>query len=323
MKNKDIAEALNISPSTVSKALNGAFDVSEETRKMVLDFASKNQVKRCEKQLNRKKRKLAFIYDNVTSLRQSNIFSYISMYFEKEAFQNNFEVINIHADDVIPNYDTFMKQNNIDGAFICGLNNSSDLLTNLRNTEIPTILYDNSIEGKKISTICSENIETIKNIVELLVKEGSRKIGFIHGDINSQAANERFAGYIVGLHQANIKYDDDLVVYGSFEEKSGREAMKKLLNQNVDAVVASSDLIAIGAIRELVEKNIKIPEQVSVTGYDDIDISSYITPSLTTVRQKFEEIGERAFNMLVSLFNNKMPQHIVVKGDIIKRASTK
>lgn len=324
MKNKDIAKALNISPSTVSKALNGAFDISDETRKMVLDYAYNNGYKTKDERIyTKKKRKLAFIFDNVTSLRQSNIFSFISMAFEKNAYKNNFEVINIHANDVTPSYDEFIEANNFDGAFICGLNKSSKLLRQIATTEVPTILYDNTIEGKKISTICSENIETIKELVIMLADTGATRIGFIHGDTDSQVANERFAGYIIGLHKAKLKFDDDLVIYGSFDEKSGREAAKKLLAANCDAIVASSDLIAIGVIRELTENQVQIPKQIQVAGYDDIDISSYITPSLTTVRQQFEQIGEKAFTMLLSLFNNRLPQHIIVKGEIIKRQSTK
>ena len=148
------------------------------------------------------------------------------MAFEKNAYKNNFEVINIHASDVMPSYDELITANNFDGAFICGLNKSSNLLKQIANNEVPTILYDNTLEGKKISTICYENIETIKELVTMLADTGATKIGFIHGNIDSQAANERFAGYIIGLHKAKIQFDDNLVIYGSFNEESGREAAK-------------------------------------------------------------------------------------------------
>lgn len=320
MKIKDIAKELHLSVSTVSKALNGAFDVSKETKQMVLAYAKAHGYKSRDERLTVKIiRRLCFIYDNVTA--QSNIIMPLGLSFSNYARNKNFEVIQVDLKNITTSYNEFMQQNNFDGAFIAGLNYKSPLLNELKNTAYPTVLYDNILVGDMVATIHNENINTIAKIVEILKQNNHTKIGFIHGDKNSFVSNERFAGYIIGQTMNNIDYNPKYVYYGDFTENSGREAAKYFITTDVTAIICASDLMAIGLIRGLEKEGLRVPKDISVTGYDDLDVAKYIKPSLTTVKQDLNLIGEKAFTLLASILMNRSSQRLVISGEIMERES--
>jgi LacI family transcriptional regulator len=324
MKIKDIANALHLSVSTVSKALNGAFDVSKETKEQVLEYAKLHGYKSRDERLTVKKvRRLCYIYDYVgTESTNNSIIMPLLQPFSKYARDNNFEVVQIPVSMINDSYSKFMKENNFDGAFIAGLNETSPLLEELKNTDIPTVLYDNVLLGEKVATINNESINTIRKIVNMLYNDGHRKIGFIHGDKYSFVSNERFAGYITGQIMNDIDYDPKYVYFGSFSEETGYEAARYFAQTDVTAIVCASDIIAIGLIKGLNEEGLRVPHDISVTGYDDLDISKYVTPALTTVKQDLDLIGEKALSTLLSMMMNRSSQRIVINGDIIVRGST-
>lgn len=320
LKIKDIAKELHLSVSTVSKALNGAFDVSKETKQMVITYAKAHGYKSRDERLTVKSiRRLCFIYDNVTS--QSNIIMPLGLSFTNYARKNNFEVIQVDIKSITTSYNEFMQQNNFDGAFMAGLNYKSPLLNEIKNTVYPTVLYDNIIIGDMVATIHNENINTIAKLVELLKQNNHTKIGFIHGDKNSFVSNERFAGYIIGQTMNDIQYNPEYVYYGNFTETSGFEAAKYFITTDVTAIICASDLMALGLIRGLEAEGVHVPKDISVTGYDDLDFAKYIKPGLTTVKQDLDLIGEKAFTLLTSILMNRSSQRLVISGEIIERDS--
>ncbi|MDE7161449.1 MAG: LacI family transcriptional regulator [Anaeroplasmataceae bacterium] len=322
MKIKDIAKELHLSVSTVSKALNGAFDVSKETKQMVLAYAKEHGYKSRDERLTAKTlRRLCFIFDNVNSTNQSSIIMSLGLAFSYYARKNNFEVIQTPIESITSSYNDFMKENNFDGAFIAGLNYKSPLLMELKNAAYPTVLYDNIMLGDMIATIHNENINTIAKVIELLKQQGHTKIGFIHGDKNSFVSNERFAGYIIGQVMNDMEYHPEYVYFGEFTEQSGLEAASYFMHTDITAIVCASDLIAIGLIRGLEANGIKVPEDISVTGYDDLDISKYVKPALTTIRQDLDLIGEKAFVLLTNILMNRSSQRIVISGELMVRDS--
>lgn len=322
MKIKDIANELHLSVSTVSKALNGAFDVSKETKQMVLAYAKAHGYKSRDERLKVKTiRRLCFIYDNVNSTSQSNIIIPLGLAFSNYARRNNFEVVQTPIETIKRSYNEFMKENNFDGAFIAGLNYKSPLLAELKNAVYPTVLYDNVMLGDMIATIHNENINTITKIIQLLKEHGHSKIGFIHGDKNSFVSNERFAGYIIGQVMNGMEYYPEYVYYGEFTERAGLEAAAYFIRTDVTAIICASDLIAIGLIRGLEANGIHVPRDISVTGYDDLDISKYVKPALTTIKQDLDLIGEKAFILLTSILMNRSSQRIVISGELMIRDS--
>lgn len=322
MKVKDIANELHLSISTVSKALNGAFDVSEDTKKLVLDYAKAHGYKFRGEKLNVKNiRRLVMLYDNVNAANQSNIITPLALTFSKYARTQNFEVVYLNIDSIKGSYDQFMKKNSFDGAFIAGLNYKSPILEELKHTSIPTVLYDNVLTGEKIATINNENINTIAKLVTILRQNNHTKIGFIHGDRNSFVSNERFAGYIIGQGMNGLEYNPKYVFYGSFSKEAGEEAACYFYNTDVTAIICCSDIIAIGLIGGLEKVGLKVPKDISVTGYDDLDIAKYFKPSITTVKQDVNSIAEKALTLLTTMMMNRSSQRLIIDGEIIIRES--
>ena len=322
MKIKDIANELHLSVSTVSKALNGAFDISKETKELVLAYAKKHGYKSKEERLTvKKKRRLCFLFIDINNPIHNNVFFALASAFTKYASINNFEVVQVTVDQINTTYEKFMNDNNFDGALIAGLTSKDPLKLQFRNTKIPTVLYDNISDGDRVATISNENLNAISQLVTYLHALGHKKIGFIHGDKNSFVSNERFSGYITGQIMNNLEYNPNYVYFGAFSEKSGHEASDFFANTDVTAVICASDMIAIGLIRGLNEKGIRVPEDISVTGYDGLDIAKYFNPSITTIKQDYDLLGERAFYLLTSMMKNRSNQRIVINGELIMGTS--
>ena len=322
MKIKDIAEELHLSVSTVSKALNGGFDISKETKELVLNYARAHGYKSREERLRTSfGRKLCVLYDNNNVNIQANIVIPLALAFSRYAREANYDVIHMPCDVITDGYDKFMEERKYDGALIAGINYKSPLYKELKNTKTPTVLLDNVIENNNISSVSSESINVITEIVSMLAKLGHKKIGFIHADKLSFVTNERFAGYIIGLTTNDIEYNSSYIYYGSYSEESGKEAAKYFINTDVTAIVCPSDTIAIGLMQELQNMGKKIPEDISITGYDDLEIARYVKPSLTTVRQNIEIMAEKCFYLMSSMLMNRSPQSVTINSEIIKRDS--
>lgn len=322
MKIKDIANELHLSVSTVSKALNGGFDISKETKELVLNYAKAHGYKSRDERLRTSYgRKLCVIYDNNNVSNQANIVIPLALAFSRYAREANFDVVHIPSDVITGDYTKFMEDHKYDGALIAGINYKSSLFTKLKNTTIPTVLLDNVIENNNISSISSESINTISEMVNILVRLGHKKIGFIHADKSSFVTNKRFSGYIIGLTINDIEYNPNYIFYGSYSEESGKEAAKHFINTDVTAIVCPSDTIAIGLMQELQNMGKKIPEDISITGYDDLEIARYVKPSLTTVRQNLELMAEKSFALMSSMLMNRFPQSLTINSEIIKRDS--
>jgi DNA-binding LacI/PurR family transcriptional regulator len=154
---------------------------------------------------------------------------------------------------------------------------------------------------------------------------GRRRIAFVKGPEGNEEARERFAVYQQVVHELGLASDAELVVDGDFFEPSGARAIKTLLDdrrQGFDALVAASDLMAMGAMRELMERKVAIPQRVAVVGFDDIEAARFATPALSTVRQPLYEQGQRALREVVARIAERgLPDHVSLDATFIPRES--
>lgn len=178
------------------------------------------------------------------------------------------------------------------------------------------------MEGKLISCVTSDNLSGISMAVNHLIELGHRRIGFINGEQQSFTSQERFAGFLSAITLGGLSYDPELVVNGDYSEHSGEQCAEVLLGKNVTAMVCASDLMAIGAIRRLKKLGLQVPQDMSVTGFDDIRISTYISPTLTTVRINIKDVGFRAFMCLKSLIEYQNAARVVEMPRLMVREST-
>ncbi|MCE5299480.1 MAG: substrate-binding domain-containing protein [Spirochaetia bacterium] len=206
-----------------------------------------------------------------------------------------------------------------------------DLMQAYKNSGIPVVFIEESCEGGH--TVKVDNVKGSFIATEYLIKKGHKKIGVIAGEFLDKRTNsmviERLIGYRKAIEDYGRNFNEKWVkhvAYYTFEE--GKEKMKEFLNENagLDAVFcAAGDLCAMGAMEELRERNIKVPEDVSIVGYDDILTAQYNKPSLTTVKQPIEQLGSEAFELAVKCITGEVSKDesklIILDPKFIQRNS--
>ncbi|MEO5934335.1 MAG: substrate-binding domain-containing protein, partial [Duganella sp.] len=161
--------------------------------------------------------------------------------------------------------------------------------------------------------------------VRHLVELGHRRIAFISGPANNMDAEERLAGYKRALEESNVDADPHLIVEGNYHEASGMMAMNRLFDthQQFTAVFAANDLSAYGARLALYRKGIRVPDDISLVGFDDLPGSSYTTPPLTTIRQPLYDIGRIATHALLRIISGEDAQGEIPPLELIVRETTR
>ena len=318
---KDISEALNISISTVSKALNDATDIAEETKLMVRKYAESMGYRLKTRQTSRR---ICALYERVDSDTRNNILTHVFTAFNDIAVANNFEVITdtIASKPEGFNLNDYLKSNNLCAAFIVGMKYDSPVYKQLRKTSVPIVLMDNRVsDSPMIASVSSDNTAAIVRAVKHLAKLGHEKIGLIMGEKNSLVSAERLAGYVLGLAQANLDFNFDYVYQGDYTKASGEQAAEFFCDTDVTAVISCSDFMAMGLIDGLTSQGKRVPQDFSVIGFDDIHLLKYTNYNLTTMKQDFVQMGEQAFRQISEMLAGRSSQQIMLGCQLIERGS--
>ena len=322
---KDIANRLGVSVSTVSKGLNGASDISDELRQMVLDTAVEMgySTKRSKKVENRK---LCIFIENM-NYETIDEFGYdIVLGFKQNAFRRKWDV------DILPitpafqeeeKYDTFLLKNGYCGAFLMGLALHDSWIKQLENTTMPTVLLDNFISGNpNVCYLGTDSYEGITMAVNHLVNLGHKNIAFLNGSLYSLVSDQRQEAFESAMAAASLPVQKDLTAYGYYVSDSAKYHVPGFLSAGATAVVCGNDLIAKGVIDECTKRGFRVPEDVSVVGFDDISIAATFDPPLTTIRQERNELGRCAYDILNSLIHHIPISKTLLRPKLIEREST-
>lgn len=322
---KDIANRLGVSVSTVSKGLNGASDISDELRQMVLDTAVEMgySTKRSKKVENRK---LCIFIENM-NYETIDEFGYdIVLGFKQNAFRRKWDV------DILPitpafqeeeKYDTFLLKNGYCGAFLMGLALHDSWIKQLENTTMPTVLLDNFISGNpNVCYLGTDSYEGIAMAVNHLVNLGHKNIAFLNGSLYSLVSDQRQEAFENAMAAASLPVQKDLTAYGYYVSDSAKYHVPGFLAAGATAVVCGNDLIAKGVIDECTKRGFRVPEDVSVVGFDDISIAATFDPPLTTIRQERNELGRCAYDILNSLIHHIPISKTLLRPKLIEREST-
>ncbi|MHB8806852.1 MAG: LacI family DNA-binding transcriptional regulator [Anaerolineaceae bacterium] len=199
------------------------------------------------------------------------------------------------------------------------------LVDQLVDSGIPLVILGRPFQGKKISYVDVDNVESVETAIQYLVDTGHKRIGTITGPQNTTVGIDRKIGYKQTLQKNNIPIDEALMVEGTFTEESGYMGMKQLLPIKPDAVFAASDQMALGAMRAVREEGLEIPKDISIVGYDDFPMVSPARPALTTVRQPVAKFGFEALKMLISLVEDGLEpsRQVILQSELIIRDSTR
>ena len=322
---KDIANKLGVSVSTVSKGLNGASDISEELRQTVLDTAVEMgySTKRSRKEENRK---LCLLIENM-SYDVPGEFGYdIVLGFKQNAFKNKWDVTIVPATPELQSqekYDTYLLKNGFCGAFLVGFALEDEWMEQLQNTTMPTVLLDNFIErNPNVCYVGTDSYEGIAMVVSHLHNLGHKKIAFLNGSEGSLVSNQRQEAYESAMTDAGLPLKKELMANGYYVSESAKYHVPGFLKAGATAIICGNDLIAKGVISECDARGLRVPEDISVVGFDDIPMAEVLNPPLTTIRQERNEIGRCAYVMLNSLIHHIPISKTLMRPILIERGST-
>jgi LacI family transcriptional regulator len=327
----DISKKTGFSPTTVSKALNNYPDVSDKTKKIILEKARElgyipNSHARIL--ITKKSWTIGVLFDEKLNVGIKHpFFSAVIESFKKNIESKGYDLLFI-SKDIGGKKTTYLDHcriRGVDGVIIISSDFNNEQIQELIDSDIPCVLID--IESNKASTVYSDNIQGCYLAVDYLYSLGHRKIAHIYGSQDTFAGNIRFNGFINALEKFKLEKNDDYLVDGGyFSFDGGYKAMKKLLKLEdlPTAVFVSGDLMAIGAISAINEKGLRVPDDVSIVGYDDLDICKYVTPKLTTIRQNTNLIGENAADVLINAIDKKNARtSVIVPVELVVRDSCK
>ncbi len=324
---KDVAKLAGVSLSTVSRVLNDSSLVREETARKV-----QKAVEKLDYQINDSARILRTNTSNLIGVigagMERPFLANLLKGIEAEARERGYALIYGDSDGEFEkeqNYLNIMKQKKIDGIILITTNYYNDLLSIVKNYQIPVVFASGYISDPEISCVTVDNVAAAYDIVEFLCEAGHKDIAFIKGpDLDLLASQERLRGVKLALRLSEIEYNPGRFIEGDFTFESGYSAAKKIINKfpDVTAIFAFNDEMAVGAIRYLKEQNIKVPEDISVVGFDGIELGKYIDPALTTIKQSGYQLGLKSIEMLNKIINDKkiednkvfIPHELVVRG---------
>ena len=328
---KDVAKVANVSITTVSRVSNGSKGVSVKTRRRVL-----NTIKELGYSPS------AMASGLKTSLSKSigiavpdtigDFYGEVINGIESAATENEYNLIislNHHIVKEELSAVNFFKAKKVDGAILVTTSGDDDYIHFLIEEGYNIVLLDRDPHSLKVDTVKIDNFRGGYIATEYLLNLGHSNILFIEGVSYIDSSKERFNGYKKALKDKKIKFNPDFILNGDFLVDSGYLSVKKYLEEhglNFTAIFAANDQMAIGAIKALNDKGIVIPNEVSVVGFDDSYISPYVIPSLTTIKQRREEMGRIATELLLDRISyrdtkGKTPRQIIIPVELIERKS--
>lgn len=322
---KEIAAKLGVSVSTVSKGLNGASDISNELRQLVLDTAVEMgySTKRSKKIENRK---LCILIENM-SYQSIDEFGYdIVLGFKQNAFRQKWDVDIVEVTPEFQKqekYDTFLLKNGYCGAFMIGFALKDEWMSQLKNTTMPTVLLDNFISyNPNVCQIGTDNKEGIFLAVQHLHTLGHKKIAFLNGSQYSFVSEQRQEAFESAMTSLGLTPEPALMAYGYYVAESAPYHVPGFLRAGATAILCGNDLIAKGVLRECERMAYRVPEDISVVGFDDIPIAASLVPALTTIRQERNELGRSAYLSLNALIHHTPISVTLIRPKLILRNST-
>ena len=325
---RKVAELAGVSVATVSRALKKPDVVSAQTRDRVL--AAVKQAGYTPNLMavqfrSRKSRNLVVLVPTVANVFFARVISGI----QETARAKNYSVLlcntlgNAETEEV---YAAMIHTSQADGLIQLRAHNPFRPDDFAEGAIPPMVNACEVLDDARCPTVGLDNRAAARAMTEHLLRLGHKRIGVIKGPERSPLTRDRLAGYRDALTAAGIDYDEHLLCPGDFTLQSGRKAAGILLSrdQPPTAIFCENDEMAIGAIQRVKQNGLSVPQDISVTGFDDIAFASYCDPPLTTVAQPAEEFGSTAVALLIDLLENRIKKipHITLPYELVVRTST-
>ncbi len=312
---KHLAEELNITTATVSRALNNHPRISEATKKTVLALADKMNYRRNRIASSLRSGKTHTIGVIIPSA-EINFFGSVVHGIESIANEKGYNILlyqsNEEAEYEKKAIDTFSDVQ-VDGVLASIAKDTRDVshYIELRAKGIPLVFFDRSVNMVNIPSVVVDDFKGGFMATEHLLQQGYRRIAHISGQQHLKIFKDRLEGYKYALHAAEIEVEESLIYNGNVSIQAGKDAMEYYysLPQPPDGIFAVEDFTALGVIKAAREKNIKIPDELGVIGFANESFDEHITPSLSSIDQQTVLMGREAFKLLLDQIDEKDLHH--------------
>lgn len=304
---KDVAKLAAVSVSTASIALNGKTKVKHETRLRVLAAAKSLNYKKNGYAADLKKSKtktLALIVDDLSG----PFFSELIKGVQDVTLSQGYDLITCSAtggEDSAPT--RFLLEKRTDGVIILAHDLKEETILQAAMEGFPIVLLDRQLDSDQIIHIHVDDEQGAYNAVQYLASLGHQAIAYVNGVPSATDETRRYRGFLKAMDEHGLKYEDRWRISGGFTEEGGYQATKMLIMQGdlPSAIFYGNDEMAIGGMKAFTEKGIKVPEDISIIGYDDILLSKYMTPALTTIHQPKYDMGSLAARLILRVLNGE------------------
>ncbi len=331
---KDVAQLAGVSAATVSYALSGKRTISEETKQRIqaaieeLDYVPDLNAR----SLGTRDSKLIGVVVPQTEpgdrlMFQNSFYSEVLGSIEYYARQQGYHIL-ISATDANESYLTLAKKRNLDGIIVIGMY-PDGFYQEMKKTQIPIVLIDSYCNDHYYHNIRIDDAYGSYLATKYMLECGYKDIAFFAGQLKENGVmKKRLLGYQQALQEFEIPYRKEYVFEGQIDYESGIALSEQLLKSGLPAtgIVAAADILAIGIMKGLYEAGKSVPEDYSVIGFDDAEVSRYMTPGLTTVRQQISLKGQKAVELLLKHIEDPtlpkqeeiLPLQLVVRGSVKK-----
>ncbi len=325
---KDVAAAAGVSPTAVSRHVNGRIDLPAQTAERI-DGA----IRRLNYRPNARARHLATGSTRTLGFITTDIgypfFAAIASAVEEEVAKSGFSLAVFNSRNQVERELLFLSKiedGQLDGALFMTNHVDDGTLRDAINHCGKVVVLDEDVPGAKAPRIFVDNEAGGLMATRHLIAQGHRRIAFVSGPEGMTSSRERLSGFRAALAEAGLVVDPDLVCFGVYEETSGAEALQQLWRgpSRPTAILATADLLAIGILRAARAAKIKTPRELSVIGFDDMLHMDLLDPPLTAIRQSIHELGRRGARVLLDLLAGRaetdiaerVPVELILRGSV-------
>jgi|YelNatPaOPRAMG01_1025707.scaffolds.fasta_scaffold02505_22 LacI family transcriptional regulator len=325
---QEVAKLAGVSPSTVSRALNGFPGISEKTRIRIIEVAKKLNYKpnyRGQVLTSRSTKTIGLLITDITN----PFFPEVVRGAEETSNEAGYTILlgnTSESEEKETNYLEFFSRGPVDGVIISASRISNEQIISLAEEGLPIVVINRVFEHPSISYVATDMVKGGYLATMHLIRLGHSKIALINGPHHSEAAEKRLEGYKMALREEGIDYNPELVSYNvPIAESAYKEVIKLFYSKDPPtAIFAYNDLMAFGVINAAKELGIKIPEELSIIGFDDIFFSSFTDPPLTTIRQQKKDLGQKAVELLFKLMKGErecllLEPELTIRGTTTRR----
>jgi LacI family transcriptional regulator len=325
---RDVARLAGVSVTTVSRVINDRGEVDERTRARVRDAIDKLEYKPnlVAKGLRGKRGNIIGL---VVPEVMDHAFTSIVNFTMEAAHEKGFNVIlgSTHNDpDVEAKFIDDLIRRNVNGIVFSRVSDESRVLRILGKTQMPIVVIDRTLEKEGIQSVVLDNYDAGRLAARHLVELGHKSVTCVTGPQKIALCRERLKGFREAVQESGIELEDECIFEGNFKFASGKDAVRFFLGRDcrVSAIWAQNDMMAFGALKELIESGKRVPEDISVIGMDNLSFCEMVTPSLTSIHYPFDEMCRKAVETIIALNDKEKPEStmVLIEPSLVKRDST-